>query len=134
MEKKYIKLIKEAKAAAANSRSKYSKFAVGSAALCSNGKIYIGANIENASYGLTNCAERTALFSAVSAGEKNIEAVAVWTKSGNVFPCGACRQVISELAPGADVIVNKNDKDIVVVNIKDLLPYAFCEKSMKNKK
>lgn len=130
-EKKYIKLIAEAKAAAGNSRSKYSKFSVGSAVLCSNGKIYRGANIENASYGLTNCAERSALFTAVSAGEKNIEAVAVWTKGGNVFPCGACRQVILELAPGAEVVVNKNAKDIFVVNINDLLPFAFNTKQLK---
>ncbi|MCL1972160.1 MAG: cytidine deaminase [Endomicrobia bacterium] len=129
-EKKYIKLIKEAEAAAKNSRSKYSKFPVGSAVLCASGKIYRGANIENASYGLTNCAERGALFNAVSAGEKNIEAVAVWTKSGNVFPCGACRQVILELAPDADVVINKNNKDIVVINIKDLLPYSFSKKNL----
>ena len=130
-EKKYIKLIEEAKAAAKSSRSKYSKFAVGSAVLCANGKIYRGANIENASYGLTNCAERSALFNAASAGEKNIEAVAVWTKSGNVFPCGACRQVILELAPRADVVINKSNKDIVVVNIEDLLPYCFSKKDLK---
>ena len=129
-EKKYIKLIKEAKTAAKHSRSKYSKFSVGSAVLCSNGKIYRGANIENASYGLTNCAERSALFNAVSAGEKNIEIIAVWTKSGNAFPCGACRQVILELAPNADVAVNRNNKDIAVINIKDLLPYSFSEKNL----
>ncbi|MCL2145141.1 MAG: cytidine deaminase [Endomicrobia bacterium] len=130
-EKKYIKLIEEAKAAAKNSRSKYSKFSVGSAVLCASGKIYKGTNIENASYGLTNCAERSALFNAVSAGEKNIEIVAVWTKSGSVFPCGACRQVILELAPQADIVVNKNAKDIIVINIKDLLPYSFSGKNLK---
>jgi cytidine deaminase len=132
-EKKYIKLIEEAKAAAKNSRSKYSKFAVGSAVLCSNGKIYRGTNVENVSYGLTNCAERSALCNAVSAGEKNIEAVAVWTKGGNVFPCGACRQVILELAPDADVAVNKKNKDIIVINIKDLLPFSFSHKDLKKK-
>jgi cytidine deaminase len=133
-EKKYIKLIEEAQAAAGNSRSKYSKFAVGSAVLCRSGKIYRGANVENASYSLTNCAERSALFAAASAGEKDIEAVAVWTKNGQVFPCGACRQVILELAPEADVVVNKKNKDIMVVNIGDLLPFAFCDRDLKKRK
>jgi cytidine deaminase len=133
-EKKYIKLIEKAKDAAKKSYNKYSKFAVGSAVLCSNGKIYCGANIENASYPLSNCAERSALFNAVSNGEKNIEAVAVWTKKGNVFPCGACRQVIIELAPEADVIINKNAKDIIVANIRELLPFSFSGKDLEKKK
>ena len=93
-EKKYIRLMEEARKAAKNGYNKYSRFVIGSAVLCSNGKIYSGTNIENASYGLTNCAERSALFNAVSNGEKNIEALAVWSKPGNIFPCGACRQVI----------------------------------------
>lgn len=133
-EKKYIKLIEKAKEASAQSYSKYSKFAVGSAVLCANGKIYKGTNIENASYSLTNCAERSALFNAVSNGEKDIKAVAVWTKGGNVFPCGACRQVILELAPEADIVINKNNKDIIVVNIRELLPFSFSSENLKKKK
>ncbi|MDR2426158.1 MAG: cytidine deaminase [Endomicrobium sp.] len=129
-EKTYVNLIEKAKTAAKNSYNKYSKFAVGSAVLCANGKIYCAANIENVSYGLTSCAERNALFNAVSNGEKKIEAAAVWTKYGNIFPCGACRQVIFELAPEADVIINKNDKDIIVINIRDLLPFPFLEKNL----
>ena len=123
-----------AEKAARNSYSKYSKFAVGSAVLCSNGKIYSGTNIENASYGLTNCAERSAIFNAVSNGEKNIIALAVWSKKGNVFPCGACRQVICELAPDAEIIVNKNSKDLIVINIAQLLPFSFSERDLKKKK
>jgi cytidine deaminase len=124
-EEKYVKLLAKAKEAAANSYNKYSKFAVGSAVLCANGKIYSGTNVENASYGLTSCAERNALFNAVSNGETKIKAVAVWTKRGGVFPCGACRQVILELARNADVIINKNDKEIIIVNIQELLPFSF---------
>jgi len=125
-EKTYLKLIDAAKAATKNSYSPYSKFAVGAAVITKTGKIYKGANVENASYPLTNCAERSALFNAVSDGAKNIEAVAVWTSRGGVFPCGACRQAIFELAPNADVIVNKKGGGIMIANIKDLLPYAFC--------
>ncbi|MDR1195953.1 MAG: cytidine deaminase [Endomicrobium sp.] len=126
-EKKYVKLLAKAKEAAGNSYNKYSKFAVGSAVLCANGKIYAGTNVENASYGLTSCAERNALFNAVSNGETKIKAVAVWTKRGGVFPCGACRQVILELSQNADIIINKNDKDIIIVNIQELLPFSFSE-------
>jgi cytidine deaminase, homotetrameric len=130
----YKKLVEKAKEASGKSRSPYSKFVVGSAVLCADGKIYTGTNVENASYGLTNCAERSALFNAVAGGAKEIKAVAVWTKSGGVFPCGACRQVIIELAPDAEIAVNKNDKDIIIVNIADLLPFSFSKKNLKKKK
>ena len=122
---KHKKLLAAAKAAAKNSYSPYSKFAVGSAVLGSGGKIYLGANIENASYSLTNCAERSALFNAVSNGAKKISAVAVWTKKGGVFPCGACRQVILELAPKVDIVINGSDGKILILKISDLMPFAF---------
>jgi len=121
----------KAKKAAAKSYSPYSKFAVGSAALAGDGKVYTGTNIENASYHLTNCAERTALFNAVSAGAKNITAVAIWNKNGDVFPCGSCRQVIAELAPEADIIVNSANGKLIVMRAKELLPFAFGEKNLK---
>ncbi|AKL97639.1 cytidine deaminase [Endomicrobium proavitum] len=127
MEKQYIKLLNAAKEAAENSYSPYSKFAVGAAVLTKKGKIYKGANIENASYSLTSCAERNALYNAVSDGAKDIAAVAVWTRRGETFPCGACRQVILELAANADVIVNKKSGGIIIINIADLLPCAFTK-------
>ncbi len=130
-EKKYEKLIEEAKRAAENHYAPYSKFIVGSAVLGKSGKIYHGANIENASYGLTNCAERTALFNAAASGEKGIEAIAVWTPEGGVFPCGACRQVMFELAADADIVVNGRDGDIIILSIEDLLPFSFSRKDLK---
>lgn len=132
--KQYIMLMREAEKAAKNSYSKYSKFAVGSAVLAENGKIYTGTNVENASYGLSNCAERAALFNAVTGGAGKIKAVAVWNKNGGVFPCGACRQVILELAPEADVIVNKKGKDMTAVKIRRLLPFSFSGAELKKKK
>ena len=128
---KYKELLKRAEKAAKNSYSPYSKFAVGSAALAENGKIYAGTNVENASYGLTNCAERSALFNAVSDGAKKVKALAVWTRQGGVFPCGSCRQVISELAPQADIAVNDKKGGIIVLKAEELLPFAFGRKDLK---
>ncbi|MDR2192518.1 MAG: cytidine deaminase [Endomicrobium sp.] len=131
MNPKYKELLGAAKAAAQNSYSPYSHFAVGSAVLCSNGEIYLGANIENASYSLTNCAERSALFNALSNGQKEISAIAVWTKRGGVFPCGACRQVILELAPKSDIIINDINGKILVLKLSDLLPFSFDKENLK---
>ncbi|MDR2437331.1 MAG: cytidine deaminase [Endomicrobium sp.] len=94
----YKKLIEAAKNTSYNSYSSYSRYAVGSAVLTENNKIYLGANIENASYGLTNCAERSALFNAVSNGYTRIKAIALWTPKPDTLPCGACFQVLVELA------------------------------------
>jgi len=123
----YSKLLSIAKDISLNSYSPYSKFKVGCAVLCSNGKIYTGTNIENASYGLSMCAERTAIFSAVSNGNTKIEAVAVYTPHRDVTPCGACRQVISEFSKNADIIYNSKT-GIKITNIKKLLPDSFCLK------
>ncbi len=124
----YAKLLSIAKDISLNSYSPYSKFKVGCAVLCSNGEIYTGTNIENASYGLSMCAERTAIFSAVSNGNTKIEAVAVYSPRRDVTPCGACRQVISEFSKNADIIYNSK-KGIKITNIKKLLPDSFCLKS-----
>src|SRR5687768_1113767 len=89
------RLERTARAAVKHAYAPYSKFRVGAAVLAGSGKIYAGANVENASYGLCNCAERTAIFSAVAAGEETVLAVAVYTPtSAATTPCGACRQVI----------------------------------------
>ena len=96
------KLEKAARTAAKASYSPYSKFRVGAAILTGSGKVYTGANIENASYGLCNCAERTAIFTAAAAGERTVKAVAVYTPTRTATtPCGACRQVINEFGPTA---------------------------------
>ena len=115
-----------ARRAAANSYSPYSRFAVGAAVLASSGKIYSGTNVENASYGLCNCAERSAVFTAASAGERKITCVVVYTPTQAVTPpCGACRQVINEFGPRARVISICDSKDRIETTLDALLPGAF---------
>ena len=101
----------------------YSDFKVGSAVLAKSGKVYVGCNIENASYGLSICAERVAVFKAISERE-DISAVAVASESGNSQLCGSCRQVIIEFNPNADVYFLKNGK-LVTTTASQLLPEPF---------
>lgn len=118
-------LIIEAKKAMAFAYVPYSKFQVGAALLTKNGKLYTGCNIENASFGATNCAERTAIFKAVSEGEKQFDRIAVVSSSGqHTFPCGICRQVMSEFMPEGEVIFD-NGQDMLIVKVSELLPYRF---------
>ena len=122
------KLKAAAKAAAGRAYAPYSKFRVGAAILTSSGNIYSGCNVENASYGLTNCAERTAIFSAVAAGERRLKlsCVVVYTPTKSATaPCGACRQVIYEFGPKARVISICAGRQEVDVSIDALLPGAF---------
>ena len=106
--------------------SPYSKFRVGAAVLAGSGRIYAGCNIENASYGLCQCAERTAIFTAVAAGEREIKAVAVYTPTRQaVLPCGACRQVINEFGPQALVISMCDGPTRIETTLVQLLPGAF---------
>lgn len=111
------------------SYSPYSKFAVGAAILTSNGEVYLGTNIENASYGLAMCAERNALYNAYCHGvaQEDIEALAIVADTKlPVSPCGACRQVISELFPSDKPIFLANLKgDIKETSVEELLPYSF---------
>jgi cytidine deaminase len=102
----------------------YSRYKVGAALLGKSGKIYLGCNVEIASYGLTCCAERTAIFQAVSEGEQDFEAIAVATTNG-VAPCGACRQVLSEFAPDLIIYTANLQGRIKTTSIKKLLPSAF---------
>ncbi len=101
----------------------YSNFKVGAAVLAKSGKIYVGCNIENASYGLSLCAERVAIFKAISERE-DISAVAVASESGNSQPCGSCRQVILEFNPNAEVYFLKNN-ELVEITASQLLPEPF---------
>jgi cytidine deaminase len=117
-----------AKAAAARAYAPYSKFPVGAAILTATGKIFSGCNVENASYGLCNCAERTAIFSAVAAGESKlrIACVVVYTPtSAPAAPCGACRQVINEFGPGARIVSTCRGRPRLEATLGQLLPSAF---------
>ena len=129
MNKKDLFLL--AKDAIKNSYAPYSNYNVGAVLLCKNGNIYKGSNIENASYSLTNCAERTALFSAVSNGEIEFEAICVvGGKNGEItdfaMPCGACRQALAEFCD-ADfkIFVGINENEIREFKLGELLPYSF---------
>lgn len=110
----------------------YSKFPVGAALVTKEGKIYTGCNIENASYPLTNCAERTAVFKAVSEGDKEFQTIVVTADTeGPVSPCGACRQVLVEFCePEMPVVLTNKKGDIKETTVSELLPGAFREKDM----
>ncbi|WP_227934935.1 cytidine deaminase [Alkalihalobacillus deserti] len=125
-------LIVEAKRAREQAYVPYSKFPVGAAILMEDGTVFLGANIENASFGLTNCAERTALFKAYSEGNRKVEMVAVVAGSDRpVPPCGACRQVMVELcSPGTNVILTNLKGDILEMTVAELLPGAFTAEDM----
>lgn len=120
------RLEKMARRAAKAAYAPYSKFPVGAAVLSRSGKFFAGCNVENASFGLCNCAERTAIFSAVAAGEREIAAVVVYTPTpAPTSPCGACRQVINEFGPHAIVISVCDGADAIDVTLDALLPGAF---------
>lgn len=124
----FRKLEGEARLASRRAYAPYSKFRVGAAILTKSGKIYSGCNVENASYGLCNCAERTAIFNAIAAGEKkpDLQCVVVYTPTSKATaPCGACRQVILEFGPKAQVISTCRTKDRKEHRITELLPEAF---------
>jgi cytidine deaminase len=127
------KLIEEAKKAREMAYAPYSKFKVGAALLTKDGKVYHGCNIENAAYSLCNCAERTALFKAHSEGDKKYESMVVVADTERpVPPCGACRQVISELCdPEMIVILTNLKNDVQEISVKELLPGAFSPEDLK---
>ena len=128
----YRNLVKIAVDARENAYVPYSKFKVGAAVLTEDGTIYTGCNIENASYGATNCAERTAIFKAVSEGHKEIKAIAiVGDMSTNTYPCGICRQVIVEFAAkDIQIILVKNENDYIIKTMEELLPGAFTKEDL----
>ena len=119
-------LMAAARDASAHAYAPYSRFHVGAAVLAEDGRIFTAANVENASYGLTSCAERNAIFAAVSAGARSIVAVAIHTPTAQpASPCGACRQVIYEFGPHAMVLSGCNGEDRGYWSIDELLPGAF---------
>ncbi len=104
----------------------YSRFPVGAAVLSSEGEVFAGCNVENASFGLTICAERNAIFQAISKGHRSIRAVVVVTPTAALAPpCGACRQVINEFGPNADVFVFAENDQTSHFKLNELLPNAF---------
>jgi len=125
-------LIEEAKKARDKAYAPYSKFSVGAALLASNGLVYHGCNIENAAYSLCNCAERTALFKALSDGEREFLMLAVVADTVRpVPPCGACRQVISELCPqDMPIILTNLSGKIQQFTVEELLPAAFSAEDL----
>lgn len=120
------KLIQIAKEAMAFAYAPYSNFLVGAALLTEDGDIYTGCNIENASYGATNCAERTAIFKAISEGKRQFKKIAIVSSAEDVtFPCGICRQVLAEFMPDGEVIFEDKNHQTKILKVADLLPYRF---------
>lgn len=122
------KVIEQAWKAMQNAYAPYSKYHVGACVMCHDGTYYLGANIENASYGLTCCAERNALFAAYSAGKrsKDIAAIAIVSDGDRLaYPCGACRQVMIELIAPDTIIYLRNRHTEATATIAELLPHSF---------
>lgn len=128
----YTELIKLAIAAKEFSYSPYSNFRVGAAILGDDGKMFSGCNIENASYGATNCAERTAIFKGVSQGVKNIKAIAITSDEEDfIYPCGICRQVLREFGKDIDIILINKKGETKQSSIAELLPNDFSKDKLK---
>ncbi len=132
-----IELLKAAVKAMDNSYSPYSNCKVGAALLTKNGKIYTGANIENAAFSPTICAERVAIFKAISDGEKNFSKIAVvGGKDGKIkgifSPCGVCRQVLREFCDDKfEILLGKSERDFDIITLEELLPLSFSPKDVK---
>ena len=123
-------LINAAIDARKNAYAPYSNYMVGAALLCGDGSIVTGCNVENASYGAANCAERTAVFKAVSEGKRDFSAIAIaggkrLDNTDFAFPCGICRQVLSEFSPGITVILYDDEKGILTAELEELFPDSF---------
>ena len=130
---KYDVLIEKAIEAREAAYTPYSNFKVGAAVLTEDGTIYSGCNIENASYGATNCAERTAIFKAVSEGHKTIKAIAViGDTKAYTYPCGICRQVMLEFAESGDipVIIIKNKEEFITKTLDEIIPGSFTKRDL----
>jgi cytidine deaminase len=124
---KYDSLIQQAKQAMSHAYTKYSHFNVGAALLTRSGKVYTGCNIENSSFGATICAERVAFSKALSEGEREFEAIAIVSSSGDyTYPCGICRQFMSEWGTHLNIIL-ENGSEARAYTLKELLPEAFTE-------
>ncbi len=122
-------LLKAAGNAMKNAYAPYSGFKVGAALLCSDGTVFSGCNIENSSYGASNCAERTAIFKAVSEGHTDFEAIAIVSSGGGeTFPCGICRQVMCEFSPDIKIILEDKNGVPKKYDFNEMLPNYFSLK------
>ncbi len=110
----------------------YSTVPVGAALLCEDGSVFTGCNVENAAYGSTICAERTALVKAVSEGHRNdvVRLAVVGESTDYCWPCGACRQMLYEFAPGLELLVGRSDRSYIKLPLAELLPHGFGPKSL----
>jgi len=128
----YKSLAEKAVEAKSKALPTYSNFHVGAALLTEDDKIYTGCNIESSSYSLTICAERTAIFKAISEGERKFKAIAIaGDTEGFIFPCGACRQVISDLCGDIDIVLVNSKNETKVMKTTELLPFAFSDNDLK---
>ena len=132
---KYQELVKKAWEAKKRAFAPYSKFHVGAALLTSNGKIHTGCNVEISTYALTICAERTAIFKAISEGDRRFKAIAVVSDDpGYTPPCGACRQVLMDLAGNIDFLMINGKGQVEILKMRELLPHAFGKKNLERTK
>lgn len=129
-----MRLIEKAIEAQQKAYVPYSKFRVGAAVLTDNDEVYTGCNIEIASYSPTICAERTAIFKAVSEGHRNIKAIAVVGDSSFTFPCGVCRQVIREFSKDATIIIANSTDEYKVYKLDEILPFSFGPEDLERNK
>ncbi len=128
----YIDLAQEAVKAKENAIPSYSKFRVGSALLTEEGKVYTGGNIETSSYSLTICAERVALFKALSEGERNFKAIAIASDDSDFCPpCGSCLQVLNDFCSGIEVILINQKEELKFFKLEELLPFPFGDANLK---
>jgi cytidine deaminase len=132
MKKEYRELAEAAQKAKLNAYAPFSKFGVGAALLTADGQIFTGCNIENNSYGLTICAERVAIFKAISHGASEFKAIAIVSDDpGFTPPCGACRQVFSDLTGNIDFVMMNAKKRFKIIKLSLLLPFAFTRITLK---
>lgn len=126
-------LIRRALEAQKQAHVPYSNFHVGAAVLMEDGKVYTGCNIEIASYSPTLCAERTAIFKAISEGSKKIKTIAVVGDANPTYPCGVCRQVIREFGKDAKIIIANSENDYKEYTTEELLPHSFGPEDLESK-
>ena len=132
MRPEYQRLVKDAIAAKKRAHAPYSRFRVGAALLASSGRVYVGCNVEISTYALTICAERTAIFKAISEGDRNFKAIAVVSDDpGYTPPCGACRQVLMDLAGNIDFLMINGKGNVKILKMNKLLPHAFGQKNLE---
>lgn len=124
-------LIKKAMESKEKAYVPYSDFHVGAALLTDDGKIYTGCNIEISSYSPTICAERTAIFKAISEGSKKVKAIAIVGDAKDTYPCGVCRQVLREFGEDAKIIIANSEEDYKVYSLEELLPHSFGPEDLK---